>query len=476
MEMPDMDDADAAMAWLEALAAKQGAKEEELLTAPEDRRDDIPDWLKGILDEEALEEPASPIEKTAISTRTAELVEFESAAPSEPEFLEEEEPAFPEPESEPAPALPAADTLDEDAALAWLESLAMKHGVNEAELLTEVEKRPEGTPDWVNAVADKARAEEQAQVEAEELALQEIPDEIFTDEGEPLSEPPLAEIEPSETPDWLAELSEAETEAPPAEEEALPEWLTDSAANWIATLSEETPAETPEAPVQAEEEEMPVEEPVTDEPAAIETVEFPAWLMEEESAAESPDWVLEEPSEAPAATESIEVPSWILRKAPEESLAADLEIPAWLMEEAPEEALADDLEIPAWLAEENLPAEEEPEDLTPAQEPEPAFEAEPEIESEPASEASLLVAAGEALTQARTTLARGEVAAANAHYARLIKTNQNIDEAITDITEALNTRYPVDIDLWLSLGDAYVKKSKLQDALDAYTKAEELLR
>ncbi|NUM47670.1 MAG: hypothetical protein HUU38_23445, partial [Anaerolineales bacterium] len=46
----------------------------------------------------------------------------------------------------------------------------------------------------------------------------------------------------------------------------------------------------------------------------------------------------------------------------------------------------------------------------------------------------------------------------------------------TDITEALNTRYPVDIDLWLSLGDAYVKKNKLQDALDSYTKAEELLR
>jgi cytochrome c-type biogenesis protein CcmH/NrfG len=32
------------------------------------------------------------------------------------------------------------------------------------------------------------------------------------------------------------------------------------------------------------------------------------------------------------------------------------------------------------------------------------------------------------------------------------------------------------VDLWQTLGDAYVRKNKLQDALDSYTKAEELLR
>ena len=34
------------MAWLENLAAKQGAKEEELLIKPENRSGDMPDWLR----------------------------------------------------------------------------------------------------------------------------------------------------------------------------------------------------------------------------------------------------------------------------------------------------------------------------------------------------------------------------------------------------------------------------------------------
>jgi cytochrome c-type biogenesis protein CcmH/NrfG len=37
-------------------------------------------------------------------------------------------------------------------------------------------------------------------------------------------------------------------------------------------------------------------------------------------------------------------------------------------------------------------------------------------------------------------------------------------------------RHPVDIRLHISLGDAYAHGNRLQDALDTYTKAEELLR
>jgi len=37
-------------------------------------------------------------------------------------------------------------------------------------------------------------------------------------------------------------------------------------------------------------------------------------------------------------------------------------------------------------------------------------------------------------------------------------------------------RFPVDVDIWQLLGDAYMRSNRLQDALDAYTKAEELLR
>ena len=42
----DLDDADAAMAWLESLAAKQGVSEEELLTSPEERSETPPKWVQ----------------------------------------------------------------------------------------------------------------------------------------------------------------------------------------------------------------------------------------------------------------------------------------------------------------------------------------------------------------------------------------------------------------------------------------------
>ena len=48
---PDLSDADAAMAWLESLAAKQGVSEEELITRPEDRTDTPPDWVSEIVDD-----------------------------------------------------------------------------------------------------------------------------------------------------------------------------------------------------------------------------------------------------------------------------------------------------------------------------------------------------------------------------------------------------------------------------------------
>ena len=44
-----------------------------------------------------------------------------------------------------------------------------------------------------------------------------------------------------------------------------------------------------------------------------------------------------------------------------------------------------------------------------------------------------------------------------------------------DLRDALY-RYPVEVPIWQALGDAYMRANRLQDALDAYTKAEELLR
>ena len=163
----------------------------------------------------------------------------------------------------------------------------------------------------------------------------------------------------------------------------------------------------------------------------------------------------------------------------EQPASEKADIPSSLLEEDK----IDDTPLPIFKVgqqEVSLPAivynpapEPEPEPVwEPEPEPEPAWEPEPE----PVFEAPVALETGEVLTQARSTLLNGDVAVAAQYYEKLIRNNQNVDEAIHDITEALNTRYPVDIGLWQTLGDAFVKKNKLQDALDSYTKAEELLR
>src|SRR5678815_2756439 len=79
------------------------------------------------------------------------------------------------------------------------------------------------------------------------------------------------------------------------------------------------------------------------------------------------------------------------------------------------------------------------------------------------------------LGQARNELAGSNLNGALESYARLIKKGRFLDEVIYDLRDA-SYRFPVDVNIWQSLGDAYMRANRLQDALDAYTKAEELLR
>jgi cytochrome c-type biogenesis protein CcmH/NrfG len=72
-------------------------------------------------------------------------------------------------------------------------------------------------------------------------------------------------------------------------------------------------------------------------------------------------------------------------------------------------------------------------------------------------------------------LARGDIPSAVEHYAKLIKKGRCLDDAIRDLRDALY-RYPIEVSIWQALGDAYMRSNRLQEALDAYTKAEELLR
>jgi hypothetical protein len=57
----------------------------------------------------------------------------------------------------------------------------------------------------------------------------------------------------------------------------------------------------------------------------------------------------------------------------------------------------------------------------------------------------------------------------------LIRDGFELDTIIENIQNALDHHYPIDINLWQALGDAHLKNNQLQNALDAYSKAEDLL-
>jgi competence ComEA-like helix-hairpin-helix protein len=86
---PDFADMDAAIAWLEGLAAKQGAKEEELFSTPEERGESAPDWVQQLIDHEPP--PSEPEGEAEVSTPAPEAEQEEATAEVEleAEALEE---------------------------------------------------------------------------------------------------------------------------------------------------------------------------------------------------------------------------------------------------------------------------------------------------------------------------------------------------------------------------------------------------
>jgi competence ComEA-like helix-hairpin-helix protein len=79
------------------------------------------------------------------------------------------------------------------------------------------------------------------------------------------------------------------------------------------------------------------------------------------------------------------------------------------------------------------------------------------------------------LSNARQALTDGNVDEAIGIYQALMSDTDLLPEVVKDLNDALY-RYPVDVSIWMTLGDAEMRSGQTQEALDAYTKAEELLR
>ena len=320
---------DDAIAWLEGLAAKHGAKPEELVTKPEERTETEPEWVqqaRAAKEQEAADTPVPQEEPGAVPSD--EMPEFLASMQVEPTEMP----------SAPVDAGPAGPSAEEqDDAIAWLENLAAKHGAKPEELVTDPNARKESAPEWVQKAAEASDA---AQVPAEAATPSEEPLESIPDWIEPTAEE-------AETPS--SELEDTKPHAPVSRS-------TDQTGMWLRSLDEEGGSVEEQEPA-GEAESQPMDEGIPDWLREMEesAPKAEAGSTSESETQEVPDWLSgmeETPSEAEVATpsegEAQEVPEWLSgieetpteAEEPSQTGEETLKVPDWLseMEETPSAA------------------------------------------------------------------------------------------------------------------------------------------
>lgn len=511
-----MQEQDDAVAWLESLAAKHGAKPEELVTDPQKRSETPPEWVAQAQNIGA--QPSEQIPPPGVETL-------------------------------------GSTSQEQDDAVAWLESLAAKHGAKPEELVTDPNKRSDTPPEWVaqaqnigsqpSAEPEPVKSEwsENAQNVGEEFfadfekasaaessaslpaedetslwlknlealkdepmelsgSLSGVPDWMKADESQPeekgtipdwlgesesVGETPQRPLDTSSLPDWLGGLDKPEPSAIESEESLVKNQdLTD----WLSGLDNEPgldiDPETLRAPKPPLESRYPAREPVPTSSG------LPSW-MEAGEEPEEESWTPPSSPEPESVTLSAELPDW-LKGVDEEESATDLaggELPPWSHREQ-------------WEAEGGAltpPKPTSPSDWHPistSQEAEPVgaprtgqklVQNPPSPEpSEPAGKRKSFQKQGlprgrksegqasvSTLNLAKAELDRGDIPEALMHFGKLIKKGKHLEEVIGNLSESLY-RYPVEVGIWQTLGDAYMRANRLKEALDAYNKAEELIR
>jgi tetratricopeptide (TPR) repeat protein len=438
---------DDSFAWLEGLAAKQGASEG-LLTKPEERLEQEPDWVKQAKDlsaplpavepvrEETVQSSAPSMDDTAAWLRG--LDQEETAVPPAPSRASDETGIWLKGLS--AQESPSISTPGSDDAAMWLKSLDEE----ESKPVPSSEPGDDETAMWLKSLdeAEQVPPAEPATPERSDLPawMQNIDEEISPSEITPAAT----------TTDSFEEIERpsAQFEAPPSSF-AIPKPETGALPSWLRGLEKSEPQESASAPQE----------------------ELPAWLRDETGE------ILAEPTEIkptqitdwqPADAAEVEPPI------PELAPAMDRQ-PVEEKQPEPPRPISRQPE-PMEIAQEAPIRVEKPESKP---EPEPApIPAPPQPYKEPVTRRGtgmLTMPLDPILGSARNELSRSNIPGALDAYAKLIKKGRFLDEVVHDLREALY-RYPVEVNIWQSLGDAYMRSNRLQDALDAYTKAEELLR
>jgi tetratricopeptide (TPR) repeat protein len=444
---------DDAFAWLESLAAKQGARPEELLTKPEDRPGESPDWLEKIGEGDNPSESGMGMGAIGVAAGAgvAAASLFNDDQPGEiPASRDDKELFAAPPQStnsndfmagqEPLVSEMPAQTMSDDDAFSWLESLAARQGAKPEELLTNPNERAESAPEWATMMGVDAALDSQKD-------SIEPPSELNTQEPNL----PGPDMEQQSDLSWLQSISgDSEINEPLIGETALEEGIFNQATT--DSIFDEKPA---------------VIQPTADTPTMVSASsdEVAEWLQKMD--AEDLPVPTDTTKQSNLVTE--ELPDWLKEEEPAEMPSADL--PDWLRGETGEQPAAAPMPPAEWKPEQ--PNKETAlKDLAAVAIP----QVEAVLHQKAAKSPSASVEKDSVLFEnSQLELQRGNLTGAMQGYAKLIKKGKMLDEVIFDLREALY-RHPVDVVIWQTLGDGYMRANRLQDALDAYTKAEELLR
>ena len=286
----------------------------------------------------------------------------------------------------------------------------------------------------------------------------ELPDWYVEKTGTQIPVPDLSEIgvdealtteTPAESSRLEAATLEPESQLAAGEPETVPNWLSVD-----AVPAQPTPAE----PVLETAAAMPSFDLGDDEP--VEDVEMPDWLLEMDSG---------EP--AAVVTSSDEMPDWIQGV----ELDPDVEVPDWLKQTSEEEAVftpPDDTPAPIV---ETAPPPAEP--VVPVQAPTSAPPTPaPVVAASPAPVPVSDIDVDATLQSARDKLNNNDIVGSLADYEAVIRANAHLDAIIGEL-EALVQKdaYKHHAGVYRVLGDGMMRLGRLQDALDTYRKALNLL-
>ncbi len=466
---------------------------------------EIPDWLRSGPPQTGMASEGEPAEK----------LEFESPSWLNDLGAEVEEPVteFDSPEvvsienTEGMAAAADAETLSEQPEegddLAWLESLAGDNDASLGETAGSVEPTGEipaeagmpsadapgaAEPSWLAELSRESSSEAPParEAEASQVNLPSNSDASGLLAGQPPDQAPLAD---SETEEAGAALEQSEGRSPsrseaaePSSEVSTPDWLQSLAEEGAYTKLKEETEEEGEA---EETGDLASAWPQVVPPPPVGAQ--PAWLSGQPSESGAPNSL-----DAPVASSQSEadavLPEWLSglekdKSSPPDRPSSEVQPPSLQTHDGdlPKPApVADDI-ASAWQPAEPPPAPDaHPVPQTtaaPSEQAEfaatvlPAMPARPDSGPIPKAQKQGLPL----LDNAKAELGRGNIAAALDAYGKLIHRGKSLADIIRDLRDALY-RYPVEVPIWQALGDAYMRANRLQEALDAYTKAEELLR